>query len=313
MTAHDPDTEILLNGPDGGNPLGFLAAVGTAAVLQGIVPAARLGWQQTAGGWRPLLRGCGNEEGALADNLCAALQNASKAVFDIDKRMPFEAADFSRALRDAQRRSSMTDRRDADFLAGFGTELYPDEKTGQFQDSRFRMVRSGDSAGQGLPSYAKAIRRATTPAHIRRALFRAWDYRDTGYNSLRWDPIEDRRYALRWWNPSNRNKSKSETMLAANALAVEALRCFPVFIAAGKQAQTTGFQRIGPRGISFVWPIWTPPVDTDTLRSLLALSDLGKDPLPRCDLARMGIKEVYCSRRIAQNQYYSNFLPAQPL
>lgn len=304
MTAHDPDTEILLNGPDGGNPLGFLAAVGTAAVLQDIFPATRLGWRQTAGGWRPLLRGCGNEEGALADNLCAALQNASTAVFDIDKRMPFDAADFSRALRDAQRRSSMTDRRDADFLAGFGTELYPNEKTGQFQDSRFRMVRSGDNNGQGLPFYAKEIRAATTSAHIRRALFQTWDYRKERY-SLRWDPIEDRRYALRWGNPSN---SKPETMLAANALAVEALRCFPVFITSGKQAQTTGFQRIGPRGISFVWPIWTPPVDTHTMRSLLALSDLDRD-----HLARMGIEEVYCSRRVAQNQYYSNFLPAQPL
>lgn len=309
MTAHDPDTEILLNGLDGGNPLGFLAAVGTAVILQGRFSQALFGWRQTAGSWRPLLRGCGDDQEALASNLAAALQNASTAVFDIDKRMPFDAAEFSRALRDAQRRSSMSGRRDADFLAGFGTELYPDEKAGQFQDSRFRMVRSGDAAGQGLPFYAKEIRAATTPAHVRRALFQTWDYRDEGY-SLRWDPIEDQRYALRWGNPS---KSKSGTMLAANALAVEALRCFPVFISSGKQAQTTGFQRTGPREISFVWPIWTPPVDTDALRSLLALSDLGKDPLPRGDLAKMGIEEVYSSRRVAQNQYYSNFLPAQPL
>ena len=311
MTAHDPNTEILLNGLDGGNPLGFLAAVGTAVILRDIFPQARLGWRwrQTAGGWRPFLLGCGDDEEALASDLAAALQNASTAVFDINKRMPFDAAEFSRALRDAQRRSSMSDRRDADFLAGFGTEIYPDEKTSQFQDSRFRMVRSGDNNGQGLPFYAKAIRAATTPAHIRRALFQTWDYRDEGY-SLRWDPIEDQRYALRWGNPS---KSKSGTMLAANALAVEALRCFPVFISSGKQAQTTGFQRTGPREISFVWPVWTPPVDTDALRSLLALSDLGKDPLPRGDLAKMGIEEVYSSRRVAQNQYYSNFLPAQPL
>lgn len=308
MTAHDPNTEILLNGLDGGNPLGFLAAVGTAVILRDIFPQARLGWRQTAGGWRPFLRGCSDEKESLASNLAAALQNASTDVFDIDKRMPFDAAAFSNKLRDAQRRSSMSDRRDADFLAGFGTELYPNEKNGQFQDSRFRMVRSGDNNGQGLPFYAKEIRAATTPAHIRRALFQTWDYRDEGY-SLRWDPIEDQRYALRWGNPS---KSKSGTMLAANALAVEALRCFPVFITLGKQAQTTGFQSTGLREISFVWPIWTPPVDTDTLRSLLALSDLGKDPLPRGDLAKMGIKEVYSSRRV-QNQYYNNFLPAQPL
>ena len=309
MTAHDASAKLLLGGLDGGNPLGFLAAVGTAVILQDMFPEVRLGWRQTPSGRRPLLHGCGNDQRELADKLAAALQGASSAALDIDNRMPFDAGEFSCELGDVQRRSSLADRRDADFLSGFGTELYPDKKTGQFQDSRFRMVRSGDSAGQGLPFYAKEIRKATAPAHIRRALFHAWDYRDEGY-SLRWDPIEDRRYALRWGNPS---KSKSGTMFAANALAVEALRCFPVFIPSGKQAQTTGFQRTEPREIAFVWPVWTPPVNMDTLRSLLALSDLGKEPLPRGDLAKIGIDEVYCSRRVAQNQYYSNFLPAQPL
>ncbi len=312
MTASNANPGILLTGLDGGNPLGFLAAVGAAVVSQDAFPETRLGWKLTAGGWRPLLHGCGKDEQELAGNLLAALQKAPTAVFDIDNRMPFEADRFSRALGDAQRRSSMTDRRDADFLSGMGTDLYPDKK-GQFQDSRFRMVRSGDAAGQGLPFYAKAIREKITLDCVRRALFRAWDYCDEGY-SLRWDPIEDRRYALRWRDPS---KSKAAdgpgTMLAANALAVEALRWFPTLPPSGNQAQTTGFQQIGPRETCFVWPIWTPPVKTDTLRSLLALADLGKRPLPRASLFRRGIAEVYCSRRIPQNQYYSNFLPAQPL
>lgn len=161
--------------------------------------------------------------------------------------MPFDADKFSDALQDVQGRSSIADRRDADFLSSFGTELYPDKKNGQFQDSRFRMVRSGDSAGQGLPVYAKAMRKEVDIDHIQRTLFRAWDYQDTGY-SLRWDPIEDQRYALRWRDPS---ESSQYTMLVANNLAVEALQCFPV-MPVGNQAQTTGFQRLRRRETYFV-------------------------------------------------------------
>ena len=302
MTANESTPGLLLNGLDGSNPLGFLAAIGTAVVLQDVFSAIRLGWEQTEGGWRPSLAGCGDDEQEFSEKLAEALKDASMTVFDVDNRMPFDAEKFSRKLRDVQYCSSIADRRDADFLSSFGTELYPNEKNGQFQDSRFRMVRSGDSAGQGLPFYAKEMRKKVGIDHIQRTLFHAWDYQDKGY-SLRWDPIEDQRYALRWRDPS---KSSQGTMLAANSLAVEALQWFPVMLV-GNQAQTTGFQRVGQREIHFVWPIWSPLVGIDTVRSLLALPDLGKD------LDQRGIEEVYRSQRIQQNQYYSNFSPAESL
>ena len=302
MTANGSTSGLLLNGLDGSNPLGFLAAIGTAVVLQDVFSAIRLGWEQTEGGWRPSLAGCGDDEQEFSEKLAEALKDASMTVFDVDNRMPFDAEKFSRKLRDVQYCSSIADRRDADFLSSFGTELYPNEKNGQFQDSRFRMVRSGDSAGQGLPFYAKEMRKKVGIDHIQRTLFHAWDYQDKGY-SLRWDPIEDQRYALRWRDPS---KSSQGTMLAANSLAVEALQWFPVMLV-GNQAQTTGFQRVGQREIHFVWPIWSPLVGIDTVRSLLALPDLGKD------LDQRGIEEVYRSQRIQQNQYYSNFSPAESL
>lgn len=308
MTANESTPGLLLNGLDGSNPLGFLAAIGTAVVSQDVFPEIRLGWEQTEGGWRPSLAGCGDDEQEFAEKLSEALQDASMTVFDVDKKMPFDADRFSDALRDTQVHSSIADRRDVDFLASFGTELYPDEKNGQFQDSRFRMVRSGDSAGQGLPFYAKEMRKKVGIDHIQRTLFHAWDYQDTGY-SLRWDPIEDQRYALRWRDPS---KLSQGTMLAANSLAIEALQWFPVVMPVGNQAQTTGFQRVGRRETYFVWPIWTPMAGMETVRSLLALDDLCKEPVPRSSLVKRGIEEVYRSQRIRQNQYYSNFLVAIP-
>ena len=311
MTANESEPGLLLNGLDGSNPLGFLAAIGTAVVLHDVFPEIRLGWEQTEGGWRPSLVGCGDDVQEFAEKLSAALKDASMTVFDVDNKMPFDAEKFSRKLRDVQFCSSIADRRDADFLSSFGTELYPDEKNGQFQDSRFRMVRSGDSVGQGLPFYAKEMRKKVDTGHIQRTLFHTWDYQDKGYSSLRWDPIEDQRYALRWYDPSPK-KYKQGTMLAANSLAIEALQWFPVVMPVGNQAQTTGFQRVGQRETYFVWPIWTPMVGVETVRSLLALDELGKDPVPRATLLKRGIEEVYRSQRIRQNQYYSNFAVSVP-
>ena len=313
MTEQEQVNEgLLLAGLDGANPLAFLASIGTAVVARGIFPEVRLGWKQAEGGWRPVLQCCVEDAHEFSTMLLEALKNASMAVFDVDKKMPFDVSRFSKTLQSVQDTASITNRRDADLMAGFGTELYPDEKGNQFQDSQFRMVRSGDSNGQGLPFYVQAIRKATTLDHIQRALFHPWDYRDKEVPySLRWDPIEDQRYAQRWGDPS---KSKDGgSMLAANSLAVEALQFFPTLISRGREAQTTGFQRIGPRTTYFVWPIWTPMIGTDTLRSLLALPDLGTTPSPRLALAKMGIAEVYRSQRIRPNKYYSNFSPAQPV
>ena len=311
MTASESTSGLLLTGLDGSNPLGFLAAIGTAVVAQELFSDVRLGWKATGGGWRPSLKGCGEDEEEFSKKLLGALNNAPMTVFDIDDKMPFDAARFSDALRDVQFRASISDRRDADFLSSFGTELYPDEKNGQFQDSSFRMVRSGDSAGQGLPFYAKAIRGNTDLDRIRRAVFRPWDYQDESYG-LRWDPIEDQRYALRWRDPSKSGLANGPgTMLAANSLAVEALQWFPTLLI-GKHARTTGFQWAGRRENYFVWPIWTPKVSMETVRSLLALDDLCKEPLPHSSLVKRGIENVYRSQRIQQNQYYSNFTPAVP-
>ena len=311
MAKSESTTGLLLRGLDGSNPLGFLAAIGTAVVLQSEFPRLRLGWKPTGEGWRPWLMGCGDDDRGFSKTLLTTLKHASMDVFEIDNKMPFDADRFSQHLRSAHENTSIAYRRDADFLCSFGTELYPDQKTGVFQDSSLRMVRSGDSAGQGFPVYAREIRKRVDVEHVVRALLHPWDYGDEGY-SLRWDPIEDQRYALRWRDPSKSNLSDGlGTMLAASSLAVEALPLFPTLLV-GKKTSTTGFQERPQRRIHFVWPIWRPPIGVDTIRSLVALPDLHKDPPPRSLLAQRGIEEVYSSQRIQQNQYYSNFLPAQP-
>ena len=316
------DQGLLLSGLDGSNPLGFLAAVGTLHILGDAgADSGRLGWRNVQGSWKPLIAGCGDDEKEFCDAVLQALKSAPMTVFDIGKerrngkefnKFPFAHDRFVQALKMQQNKACPSNRRDVDFLAGFGTELYPDAKKDEFRETLFRMVRTGDSSRQGMLCYAKAIGKGINHRHIERTLFQTWDYQDEGY-SLRWDPIEDQTHALRWKDPSKSNLTDGPgTMLAANCLAVESLRCFPT-VALGKRIHTTGFHRHDRQAFRFVWPIWTSMVGVETLRSLVALCDLRESPLPRPALLAKGIEEVYGARQVQPNQYYSNFAPAQPL
>ena len=322
MTPKSDDQGLVLNGLDGGNPLGFLAAVGTLLIYSdrrdGAADAARLGWRETPEGWRPLLAGCGERKAALCDALHRSLSEASDEILDIGKirtgnkesnKFPFDAGRFTKVLDEWA--SGAAERRDADFLAGLGTELYPDLKKDEFQCTSFKMVRSGDSNGQGMLHYAKVLRENVDRSALERTLFDDWDYGDAD-RSLRWDPIENQSYALRWRDPSRSTLADGPgTMRAANCLAFEALRCMPC-MAIGTRAHTTGFREIEHQK-TFVWPIWTPCVNVDTMRSLFSLDDLYKTPLRRPALEARGIQEVYGAAVTRPNQYYSNFAPAEPV
>lgn len=308
---------IMLDGLNGSNPLGFLAAVGTAVVASDRYRKVRIGWKQTDLGWRPLLDGVGDDRNLFSKNLLQNLKDYSMDVFCLDDAMPFGAEKFAEELKRFRLSASMSNRRNVDLLAGMGTEIYPDKKTGAFQDTKLRMIRSGDSAGNGLPAYARHNREHVDLDSVKSALFEQWDYRGTG-RSLRWDPVEDQRYALRWSNPSKPSEYESRgTMTAANDLAVEAWRLLPT-LGLGRKSGTVGFQTINKRQY-FIWPIWMPLIEMNTLRSLLSLPALKQqqnaqsERRHRDELVQMGVEEVYCSQCVKQNQYYQNFLPAHPV
>lgn len=313
---------LVLKGLDGGNPLGFLAAVGTLLILgdqcdnRGWAP--RLKWKGSPEGWRPVLVGCGGSDEAVCAAAARILTRSSTKVLDIGKhvesgkesnKFPFHTDRFASAL--AGWSNGGLGRRDADFLVGFGTEVYPDRLSGDFQCTGFKMVRSGDSNRQGMLYYAKTIRQRVDWHAVKRTLFEPWGYGDDDY-SMRWDPIENQSYALRWKDPSKSTLADGPgTMIAANCLAFEALRLLPC-VPVGTKAHTTAFQEVGRRR-KFVWPIWTPCVNSETLRSMLSLRDLHQMPLNRSALNARGIREVYGAWVIRPNQYYSNFASAEPV
>ncbi len=300
MTTQNPSPNgLVLTGIDGSNPLGFLAALGILITVEDRSPGVRLQWMHHAQKWCPVVTGIDDADDLL-DQLADTLHDMSVEPFLVHKRMPFSAVEFEEIARSC--RAMRTNRRMADLLASYGCTHIRDEDL--FHDTMFRMVRSGDSAGQGFLHYAVSIRQQTDRDSLERTLFREWSYQDECF-SLRLDPIEDSNYALRWDDPSKANKS---TMIGANSLALEGLRALPTVPNKGSLL-TTGFSR-HDRQVFFTWPIWRSALGVDVVKSLLSLNALHNPEISRFELNEFGIEEVFRSRRFAPNQYYKNFSPS---
>lgn len=329
-------TELMLEGLDGGNPLAYLAALGAlrTTALAWPLRKARLHWSNARGGWRPclLLDGEMNREDWLAAVDQSLRDKSGQTAFTLaDDSTAFSVLlstkprDGQTALTDANDltlpcieykpaasaaaiTATTNDRRHADFLAAFGSEAVESEangkKTGQISDTALRTM-SG-AGHQHFLGFMRELAGATEAGHLRRALFDTWDYTDPG-PSMRWDPSDDRRYALRWQQPSG---DPTKTVRGANRLAIEALPLLPTAPINGR-LETTGFTQRKGRGVIWTWPIWAVPVSLDVTRSLVALPELQKETPDRRVLSAMGIAEIYRCQRITQGKY-RNFTPAAP-
>lgn len=291
---------LTLEGLDGGNPLAFLAALGTLRSLSLAWPDGdvRMHWTLTRGAYRPSL---GLPEGVDEHSLLTALLEQLRLLTDNpalafakDLAVPQEV--FRHAACRAYREVDAENRTEADFIAAFACDALTDTKTGIVQDTAWRTM-SG-AGHQHFLGFMRALAAETTLEQLRVALFAPWTYCDPP-PSLRWDPVDDRRYALRWNEPSG---DPIRTVRGANALAIQGL---PLFATQpqGTTLATTGFSRIPRQGIFFTWPIWEASLPVSVVRSLLALRELQNDTLPRRRLSALGIVEVYRSQRITQGKY----------
>lgn len=323
----------LLTGPDAGNPLGFLTALGTLRVATLVWPQrqVRMGWERHGTGWRPrLLVDAALEEETLINGIYGycrhgtggdGVKNGAK---DPDATFPYFAFErdtssltperFAALACEARRTVSPGDRAFADFLVAFGCEACLDDE--YIEDTALRTM-SGTGHQHFLATMLK-LAGAVRPQHIRAALLEPWRYADPMRGlSMRWDPHDDRRYALQWQDPSkDPDRGRRGSMLGANRLAVEALPLLPtVPILRGGRARlaTTGFDTA--REPCWTWPVWGEPISLEVCASLLAnplLQELSNNSgdSPRRLLRHMGIEEVFCSRRITVG-YYRNFTPAR--
>lgn len=310
---------INLTGIPGGNPLGFLAAVGSlsAATRAFAQASAKLGWFQQDAGWVPQLHFTDDISPAKLVNglhieLAALSENTALALAD-DLAIGNYA--FRKAAESAARADNLADRTVTDYLCAFGSDAIQakagGKPTGVIADTAFRTM-SG-SGHQHFLGSMRTFARDTAEEHLQAALFESWRYDDpVEKHTMRWDPIDDVRYALRWRNPSGDPVRKSGgSVWGANLLAIEGLRLFPTAPFRDSLC-TTGFTQWRGSGTYWTWPIWRSPVGLDTVRSLVALKELQQERPDREALRGRGIAEVYRSQRITQGKF-RNFGHATPV
>lgn len=306
------DSGLVLTGLDGSNPLAFLAAIGTLRALAGA--DVTMGWRQYGGAWRPVIVARENmDEELLLNRLCEQLDvmRDHPALGRWDN-LGVPPEEFRAYALDASDRATMADRICADFAASFACEVVTtrdSKKVLVVEDTAFRTM-SG-AGHQDFVGFMRSIIAATTRDLVRKALFSEWLYDDPVTNStLRWDPADDVRHALRWRNPSgDPARRNSGTVLGANRLAIEGLPAFPT-APVRSRLETTAFTGSGRRGTFLTWPIWGPGIGLDTCRSLLALEELQSEALKPALLRARGVVAVYRSQRITEGKYRS-FTPAR--
>ena len=322
----------FLAGPDGGNPLGFLATMGLLRIvseLEAFSPV-RLRWVQL-GGWHPEFvwqRPVSPE--AILDAVTNRLsETGDRPEFTaLGKDLTASRLEFHAFAALAADTATAMERTTADFAAAFGTDALARENE-QMVDTAFRTMAGADHQ-HFLETMRKLI--ATTTRHqLEKTLLCPWAYDDPMQTlSLRWDPLDDIRYALQHRDPSgDPSRKQGGSMQGANRLAIEGLPLFPT-AAMGSELRTAGFRGQRASDTYWTWPIWTDPLGMDVIKSLLALRELsflgrmaGPKSKPRDSaaitretdrsrrvLSNIGVVEVYRSQRLTISKV-RNFTPAR--
>jgi hypothetical protein len=258
------------------------------------------------GSWNPLIQvngECSQEDVVATISNALAGHDSALEFNDLGPDLPVAVSAFVELARKAVTQATPSDRTTADYCAAYGSEAYADGD--MIGDTELRTM-SG-AGHQHFLDFMRDILRTTTADQIRSALFTTWTYSDPR-PSMRWDPQDDRRYALRASDPAG-GQSPIATVRGANALAIEALPCFPTAPAKGK-VRTRGFYGDGSR-VTFCWPLWNTPITIECLQSLLGHAEIVQEH-PRQDVLRpMGVIEVFYSRRLTVGRF-RNFTTGVP-
>lgn len=198
------------------------------------------------------------------------------------------------------------DRGGADMLAAFGSDACADPKTKRIEASLFCFITG--SGHQFFLDTARDLLSHVGCEQLRVALLKGGPYTDEKL-SMRWAPVEDRRYALMWSDPTS-SGNEPLTSWALNLLAYRGLGLVPAAPTA-RGFRTAGFSQ-QREGIRWIWPIWLFPATSDTTRSLLSDQRLIDDAGYR---RNRGIATCFSSERLVVGNpplHKINFSPAMP-
>jgi hypothetical protein len=212
---------------------------------------------------------------------------AYSAELSLGKTLSVTNLEFNELANRVALTSSANNRLVADLVAAFGAETIDKDA---IQPTEFCFI-----SGSGQQFFLETIQKllqVVTVDKIKNTLFDEWTYEDLRF-SMRWDPQDDRRYALMWRDPTATG-NETRTNWAANLFAYYGLSLFPSFIEKRKLS-TTGFMRSSR---VFSWPIWTTGISIDVARSILSDPALQRRPLNQSYLELRGISQIHESKRI---------------
>jgi len=309
-------TAHRLEGLEPDNLLAFLALLGLLRALE-------------AAGWRPRAHWEGlplrpaltlREAATQAQVAQAAAEGcvvlAKDHDFDGEKDLTFDATRARSLLEAAQRpntpgRSALLGSLFSDGAVKDDGRILAAPLCAMFGQGHQHFLTRLAEVPRGVLPRAMAKRRPppdlNAPAYLHAALFMPWSRSDET-DGFRWDPAEDRRYALRFKNPSG---DAGRTVHGANRLASVGLAALPgaaVVRRRGVRFLTLGAEA-GPDGaLGITWPIWTRAASLAAIQALLGHPALV--PGDHGDMRHLGVVERRRANRIA-NGKFMNFTRAE--
>jgi hypothetical protein len=317
MTA---STTHRLIGLEPGNLLAFLALVGTLRALEARMTAWRPRVHWDGAPLRPTLT---LAAAATAEDIArAAAEGCTELADDYDfanaSDLTFDRAQARTMLKAASetpRRAALLDALFSDGALKEDGRVVASPLCAMFGQGHQHFLTRLAEVPKGVLPKGLAKKRnppdLNAPDKIAEALFAPWK-REDETDGFRWDPAEDRRYALRFADPST---DAGRTVHGANRLAAIGLPALPG--AAVERRGRMRFLTLGStltRGgaIEIRWPIGRIPMSLAALRAALAHPALAKTPPDLAALTGLGIVEVRRARRISVGKYF-NFTPAEVL
>lgn len=250
-----------------------------------------------------------------------ALKNAAESPeLALGQRPDVEKDVYYDFAQDFLDKPSRLNRIAVDMLASFGSDAVGGRESNGKEKSQIEATPFCFIKGSGRQFFLDTARGlmnkvATREKELYKALFQEWIYLDETL-SMRWDPLDDRRYALMDRDPTA-SDNKSRTVWMANLLAYRVLALFPS-APVKRQLKTTGWSRWKEgkkeRNV-FTWPIWDKPIGVETIRSLLQYSELARKSPSLKKLRPLGVCAYFRAKRIQVGQginQKTNFSPAAP-
>lgn len=251
----------------------------------------------------PLRRELDGLKGSWLSALSASLPPTS-AELAIGRHIDCAPDRYRELALDAMAESRRENRETADLYAAFGSDAVAEDE--KMQTTRFCFITG--SGGQYFLETIRQLIQRVDAGRIRRALFERAEPQDESC-SMRWDPREDRRYALMWEDPGTKSKPKSQWAL--NLLAYHGLKLLPS-VPRAEGLRAVGWSNVGQA--AWKWPIWAAPVSVEIVRSILSHPSVISQN--KRELKQIGVPCVFESERIQVGSpplCKINFAPAKRL